>query len=233
MNDANKHRFFRLFGKKSNSKTRTDIFDEVIHRNLHPGFQFVQIGANDGIQEDPIRKYIQKYQWRGILIEPVKEYFERLVANYADCKNLSFENVAIDAEAGYKTIYKVKENHASGPFQWKNGIASLNPDHHKLSGTPSDEMEAVQVEAITWATLIDKHKIESLDLLQIDTEGYDAMIVRGIDFTRISPNIIRFEHNLTSGTHGQKDVEAVIGLLMANRYHIFADKSDCIAYLEP
>lgn len=232
MNNTNRPRFFRLFENQKISRPKTDIFDEVIHRNIHPGFLFVQIGANDGIQEDPIRKYIHKYHWKGILVEPVKEYFERLVVNYADCKNLSFENVAIDIEPGNKTIYKVKNNHTNGPTQWKNGIASLNPGHHKLSGTSSEEIEAVQVKAITWETLICQHKIQSLDLLQIDAEGYDATILRSIDFTRIRPKIIRFEHNLLSGAHTQRDVEAAIGLLMANRYHIFADKSDCIAYLE-
>ena len=36
------------------------------------GFFFIQIGSNDGRFGDPIRKNIKKYNWSGILIEPIK-----------------------------------------------------------------------------------------------------------------------------------------------------------------
>ena len=33
-------------------------------------FRFVQVGANDGIYGDPLRTYIERHHWRGILVEP-------------------------------------------------------------------------------------------------------------------------------------------------------------------
>ncbi len=36
------------------------------------------------------------------------------------------------------------------------------------------------------------------DLLQIDTEGYDATILRMIDFSRCRPRLIKFEHKSLS-----------------------------------
>jgi hypothetical protein len=42
------------------------------------------------------------------------------------------------------------------------------------------------------------------DLLQIDTEGYDAAILRMIDPARFRPRLIKYEHkSLSAGEHAQ------------------------------
>lgn len=35
-----------------------------------PDFFFVQIGANDGRLDDPLRDSILRHNWRGVLVEP-------------------------------------------------------------------------------------------------------------------------------------------------------------------
>ena len=37
---------------------------------------FVQIGANDGVTGDPIRRFILEFGWSGVLVEPQLEIFE-------------------------------------------------------------------------------------------------------------------------------------------------------------
>jgi len=48
-----------------------DVFELLIDR-LHAlkgeEFYFVQIGANDGKTDDPIREYIEKYHLKGLLV---------------------------------------------------------------------------------------------------------------------------------------------------------------------
>ena len=70
-----------------------------------PDFFFVQIGAHDGIRDDPIRKYIVKSHWRGLLVEPVPHIFRKLVENYRDETQLIFENVAVAAHDGVMPFY--------------------------------------------------------------------------------------------------------------------------------
>src|SRR6266481_6003650 len=53
---------------------------------------FIQIGANDGVSNDPLYKFVIEYGWAGILVEPLPQVFEVLRRNYADKPNLKFLN---------------------------------------------------------------------------------------------------------------------------------------------
>ena len=48
---------------------------------------FLQIGANDGVSDDPINALVRKYNWSGILVEPGSEAFIDLQNNYKDYKD--------------------------------------------------------------------------------------------------------------------------------------------------
>ena len=56
-----------------------NVFEAQIKKYLHSNFTFVQVVANDGKRFDPINKYVVQYQWRGIVIEPIQEYFDELL----------------------------------------------------------------------------------------------------------------------------------------------------------
>ncbi|MEI6070417.1 MAG: FkbM family methyltransferase [Verrucomicrobiae bacterium] len=210
--------------------TEMHPLDTVIRRRLHPDFFFVQVGANDGKQFDPIRSYVRYYQWKGILLEPVADYFAELKENYADCPNLKLINAAIADHEGTVTIYRVNPLDKSLP-KWKQGIASLHEGHHLRSGTSDDVMTAEQVPCLPLMSLLDRHNISSIDLLQIDAEGCDLAIIKSLDLTRILPKILHFEHRLGDKVHSQKDFSEAMGMLVANGYHLFVNQTDCLAYL--
>ena len=58
----------------------------------------IQIGANDGERFDIINKFVKKYSPFTILIEPIKSNYESLKENYADQKNILYENLAISVD---------------------------------------------------------------------------------------------------------------------------------------
>src|SRR3989442_714337 len=65
-------------------KSNYDTFEGIIEqysRETHDFF-VLQIGACDGVMADPIHKWIKKYKWQGILVEPQKKEFERLKISY-------------------------------------------------------------------------------------------------------------------------------------------------------
>ena len=73
-------------------------------------FFVIQIGACDGLMDDPIYKWINKYRWHGILVEPQTREFERLKRTYADHSDrLRFDNVAISETAEPRRLYKVRD----------------------------------------------------------------------------------------------------------------------------
>jgi len=78
--------------------TDLDVFNIFIENQIlkeKTNFNFIQIGANDGITSDPIYHNITKYKPNGILIEPQREVFNTLINNYKNNENLSFFNFAI------------------------------------------------------------------------------------------------------------------------------------------
>lgn len=92
---------------------------------------FIQVGANDGRYGDPLHKYIVKYPWRGILVEPQPDVFTRLCANYAAYKDrLIFKNVAIDAMQKVITMYKAHSGSStrSGDAVYDSSVVSVNPN---------------------------------------------------------------------------------------------------------
>lgn len=172
---------------------------------------FIQIGANDGVRNDPIRQHVFNLGWRGVFVEPIPEVFKLLVANYSAGIGLSFENAAICRADGPTPFY-------------------LHPRHSDCSGLSiktriqrKARMQRIEVNGMTFSTLLRKHKVQKLDVLQIDTEGYDFDIIQMLDFTNIIPAIIRYEH-----TH--IDRLACREYLAARGYQCFEEGRDTIAY---
>jgi FkbM family methyltransferase len=177
-------------------------------------FFFIQIGANDGVTHDRLHQFIVEGDWSGVLVEPVPYYFQRLQATYAAYPNLRMENVAIGTEEGVREIYRIREGQAHLPA-WVNGMASLHLDvlmNHKWA-IPDIEDHIVrdQIHCIRLETLLQKHHVEHLDLLAIDTEGHDYEVIKQIDFGRLRPQVITYEHKHLSKSD-RRDCESLLHL---------------------
>jgi FkbM family methyltransferase len=151
-------------------------------------FFVVQIGAFDGVMDDPIRAHIKRYRWHGILIEPQRKEFESLKLNYRDEADiLAYENVAIAAQNGTQALHRVGDVSASA--EWQRMTASLVPISDSTVHSTTE-----MVECITFDRLFTRHRVERIDLLQIDVEGYDYELLKLLNFATIRPRLIRYEH---------------------------------------
>lgn len=226
-----------LLGKVGYNVVR---FDEVhflvpmLYRRLRQTGRivFVQIGANDGRSFDPIHKFMVRHHEavRGVVIEPMKDFFGRLCETYKDYPNITPVNVAIHNTQKEMKLYRPDPAKLRDLPDYARGIASFNPDLHTLCKTPTSAMIAETVKCMSLGELLDAHKMESLDLLQIDTEGYDAEIIMGIDFARIRPEIIHFEHGLRTGIMTPEVFHKVAGVLHENGYDVALEDFDATAY---
>ncbi len=180
-------------------------------------FLVVQVGAFDGDFDDPIAHLIREHGWRALLVEPQPGAFEALRLRYADQPQVLCENAAIADHDGEVTLYALHTD--------ATPMASFDRRHLiRHAQRPSDIVER-RVPCLTLRSLLDKHGINKVDLLQIDAEGYDAEIVRSIDFGTMRPTIIRYEHaNLCESDRG-----ACIELLAAQGYRILLEDSDTMA----
>jgi FkbM family methyltransferase len=155
---------------------------------------FIQIGAMDGKTYDPIYRYVNGSRWRGIIVEPIPALFEQLKANYQGRRNLIFENVAITEADGEREMtwipeQTIREHQLPGITK---GIATLLPDRNYIRLFHSYAKTA-RVQTTTLKTLLARHDVKRIDLLQIDAEGYDIKILDQLDLSLFKPCIINIE----------------------------------------
>ena len=179
----------------------------------------VQIGAYVGdTPNDPLVKCLRANLTRfpgsrALLVEPVNEYFDRLRENYADLPGAVFENVAVAAYDGECTFFRIGVDPKEyGQPDWLTQCGSTRPDRMEelwdncaSEGDPEiksfwhEHSIAETVPCLRFETLLERHGITHVDFLQIDTEGSDYDILRTIDFTRVRPDYINYEHELLGG----------------------------------
>jgi len=189
----------------------------------------VQIGANDGINNDPIHKFIKRDHWHGVLLEPQKFVFEKyLTPLYRKTKGITVLNAALDYNDGNKPIYKI----AISNSRWATGLTSFKRKileeavksgyierQARKEGCPlpenKDEYIAEEsVECICTNTLLKRAGIERTDWLQIDTEGFDFEIIKMFNIGVNRPTVIVYENLHLS----QTDREECINHLRINGY---------------
>jgi FkbM family methyltransferase len=213
-----------------------DVFALVIHKlaTTVPDFFFVQIGANDGITHDPIREYVLKYHWRGLLVEPQPRVFPLLLENYKEEKQLAFEEAVIADKDGVARFFIADENLAPAnnltvfSSLKKDVLARCLPPGANKRSAAAPAMREVEVKALSVQGLLDKHHITKIDLLQIDTQGFDCEIVKQFLSTPLRPTVIHFEHYHTA----EDDLQKCLRLLVDNGYRFSSQEIDTVAYRE-
>lgn len=156
---------------------------------------FINIGANDGITEDPIAEYIKKYQWKGIMVEPVSYLFERLKQNYQGF-SIAFENSAIAKQTGKQKFYRTAPSLALPDYYERMG--TLNKHFLLQHGADTPNLKGYIIEeeinCLSFNDLKNKYQFSQAHLILIDTEGQDAEILQSIDLQSLKTEIVIFEH---------------------------------------
>ena len=186
----------------------------------------VQIGANDGELFDILNYYIKKYNTNSLLVEPIKENFEKLKKNYNNFHNIAFENSAISIKNEITYLYKVDPTKIKNYEDHIPGITSFNKSHLINHGVKKRDIITEKVNTISIIDLLNKHKIKKLDLLFIDSEGYDGKIVNDfLNNSSLRPIIIlefiHSKHNL---------FKELISNLDTNKYVFFSINENLICF---
>jgi FkbM family methyltransferase len=194
-----------------------DLAVELLQRLKGPTLTFVQVGANDGVMGDPIAKFVWRYPWRGILIEPQPDVFARLKANYAAAADrLIFENLAIAPSAGELTLYRPPEEVMAGR-PWVSGSVSADPAVAEAEfRLPRRALDRLTVPCMPLDAVLAQHGWREIDILTIDTEGKDCEVLLTLDLAKAAPTIVQFEH----GHMTPRDIDRAVGHLAAHGYDV-------------
>jgi FkbM family methyltransferase len=207
--------------------------EQLFYKYIADDFFFIQVGANDGKRYDPIHHLIvqEKAKVKGIAIEPVQEYFNELQLTYKDFPQIKLINMAIHNSAKERTIYKIAPGYKNAGEHLK-GMSSFDIQNLTKDGIAEDDIIAEKIPCISFMDLINEEKITKLHLLQMDAEGYDLEIIRSIDFNKIKPCIINFEHRWKYNLIPESEIFKALRILIDNGYKIFLTGNDALAYIE-
>lgn len=186
-------------------------------------FNFIQVGANDGISFDFLYDFVIKRNSVGIVIEPVKQYFDELSINYENFPNITPVNKAVHPYLKNVPIYRINEAAIQKYPDWVKGIASVDKNHYKRVNIEAVDIVEILVEADTFTNVVNKnYKLQTVDYIQIDTEGFDFEILKMVDFKLLKPAIIKYE----SVNLSQSDENDAIRSLEKNGYYVFKEGGD-------
>lgn len=232
--------YIRLFWKP---KKNTLPYFLAQQASNNSSFFVLQIGANDGLINDPIVNLIRKYKWKGVLLEPQPYVFnEKLAPLYSHQSDIKLENAAISKDEGVMPLHIVSFSQK----RWATGLASFVKESleekinngyiekcaqrfgDRLPEKKADYLTTIPVPTISFQTIFNTYNLKKIDLLQIDTEGYDWEIIQLFPFEKLKPQIISFEIERLN----ELELQNCVSFLKNNGYSFQIIDRDGLAILE-
>lgn len=164
---------YKKFIKKLQPICRKHVGEINKKLNLNSESVIFDVGSNIGLftlaicESHPYKKVF--------LFEPVREYFEASKKLLKAYSNLTFVNKGASDQAQKLTIYKNKNLANIG---WNSFLEKdpMRPDQL----LPKDKMEPEECELISLSEFCSQNKIEKVDLIKIDVEGFEYLVIAGL-----------------------------------------------------
>jgi len=168
--------------------------DEKLSRylNYENGF-FVELGANNGYSQSNtfFLEYCKK--WNGILIEGIEEL--SWLCRFLRLKSKTIHAACVDFSYPHNTI---KMRYANLMSIVKGALKDEGADNqHIINGLEFQKdikkSYEVEVPAKTLTSILLENDVPTIDFLSLDVEGYEANVLRGLDFEIFQPKFICVE----------------------------------------
>lgn len=138
---------------------------------------YVEAGAHDGIDQSNTKYLNERLGWKGILVEPSRSAFDKLIVNRSN--DICVHGCLVSSDYAEQVVW--------GDFD--GGLMS-SVEGKRLD---SSRMNLKSAPAITLDKLFSDNGITRVDFISLDTEGYELEILKGIDFTRVIPRYFLIE----------------------------------------
>lgn len=172
------------------------------------GGTFVELGANDGLQQSNTLALETLYGWSGFLIEADPELA-------AECRSNRKNSVVVSAAA-------------APDF----GLLKLNRDDLVSSfveGWVEKPESFVWVVAAPLSSILDSVDCpEDFDLLSLDVEGFELEVLKGLDLTRHRPRYILIETTNLDAVNAALGTDYEMTEQWSHHDYLFARKNEML-----
>ena len=185
----------------SRSKYGYDPFLDIQKLSLAwgtPVNSFFDVGANDGQTSSAANRYFPGA--RICAFEPHSPTFERLAQRMARCSGFSCYNFALGSENGSVTFYEYDESVLNSLIPNAQYAVRFGKDARKL-----------RARCVTLDVFCTSNEIKRIDVLKIDTEGFELEVMKGaanllktgaISFVYLEFNDVQPGENAAGGALG-------------------------------
>jgi FkbM family methyltransferase len=181
-------------------------YEDVILRrafsDVKKGF-YIDVGANDPVI-DSVTKAFYDAGWRGINIEPVSEWYEKLLIDRPNDINLQ---IAAGDREGEVDFYDVI---GTGLSTMDKSIAERHVKEHDYT------LKSYKVQVTTLSTICKEHPSPDIHFLKIDVEGAEKSVLEGLDLKKFRPWVILIESTLPNSP--KEDFEGWESILLTADY---------------
>lgn len=177
------------------------LIGDVLFRS-RPGV-FVDVGARDGEMISNTAYLERELGWTGLAIEPHPDLFQKLVVSRR-CKCINV--AASDQEREAMEFVKFLQE----PFG-NSGLLSSFVDKARLAAI---KHEIISVRTSPLSSLLEN--IRHIDYLDIDVEGHELSVLKGIDFNTVNIHVIGVE-----SIEGSNKVDTIDAFLKEKGFHPF------------
>ena len=146
---------------------------------------YVELGAYNGLSQSNSLLFQVDRFWRGILIEPIPDFFSELISNrgnlnkcasYAAVSSVDIETVTMANSGLMSAVTDTKGSIPNIEEHLKNGLQFL-PVGHKL--------DRIKVKSKTLGNiLLEVSAPKYIDILFLDVEGQELEVLAGIEFSK-------------------------------------------------
>jgi FkbM family methyltransferase len=148
-------------------------------KHIENGF-YIDVGANDP-EIDSVTKAFYELGWRGMNIEPVPQWFQRLKESRLRDINLE---VAVGSEPGTITLCEIPDTGLST-------VDKVFAERHVAD--QGYEVRELEVPMETLSNLCERYHVAPIHFLKIDVEGMEKSVLEGVDFEKLRPWIVLLE----------------------------------------